>query len=255
VSSPLRGVSAVFFDLDDTLCAYWVAAKAGLRSAFEHAAIPGKSPDEMAEHWAEAFRAFYPALKPEGWYEAYLKSGEPTRTELMRRTLLLAGIDDPELARRIGDRYAEERLRALALFPDAGPIVEWLGERYRLGLITNGPADVQNDEIDALGIRGRFDVILIEGELGFGKPNSEIFRIAEREIGFSGREILFVGNSYAHDVMPALEAGWQAVWIRRPDDVPPSARGAATAPEDPPDGSPAPSAVLGSLAELAPLLT
>lgn len=31
----LSGVKAIYFDLDDTLCAYWDACKQGLRETFE----------------------------------------------------------------------------------------------------------------------------------------------------------------------------------------------------------------------------
>lgn len=244
----------MFFDLDDTLCAYWDAARKGLREAFLKCGPEGWTPDRMAEFWAAAFREFYPRLKAEGWYEAYLRSGETSRTELMRRALLLAGVNDADLARVIGDAYAEERLRALKLFSGALDLLDLLHGRVFLGLITNGPADVQRDEIETLGIGPLFDSVLIEGELGFGKPSPEVFRHAEESCGFSGREVLFVGNSYAHDVRPALEFGWRAVWLRRKEDVPPSSDGERSAKEQMPEGAPKPDAIVASLHELRQLL-
>ena len=80
-------VKVVFFDLDDTLCAYWAAAKKGLRLAFEDHQEHGKKTDEMIGHWAEAFREFSPTIKDTHWYSKYLESGETTRVELMRRVL------------------------------------------------------------------------------------------------------------------------------------------------------------------------
>src|SRR5579862_8239532 len=108
-----ESVRAVFFDLDDTLCAYWDASKIGMRRAFERFGPPGITVDEMIRHWAAAFREFSPTLKQTGWYDGYLKSGEPTRTEQMRLTLLRVGVTDPSRTAALSQAYFEERDRAL----------------------------------------------------------------------------------------------------------------------------------------------
>lgn len=246
---------AVFFDLDDTLCGYWDASKAGLRQTFEQHLPAGFTTDEMVEHWATAFREFSPTLKMTGWYETYLKTGEPTRTEQMRLTLARIGQDDPVMAAKLSEAYGFNRNANLRLFPDAIEILEWLKPRCdAMGLVTNGPADIQRQEIETLGIEPYFPHIYIEGEMGRGKPHQEIFQKISDEVGVKGKEMLFVGNSYAHDVRPALEAGWHAIWIRRPSDVPPSMRGKTALPEERPEGAPEPDAIIGNLSELRTLL-
>lgn len=248
-------VRAVFFDLDDTLCAYWEAAATGLRRTFEQVPCGEVSAEEMVWHWAKAFRAFSKTIKPGPWYEEYLKVGEPTRIEQMRLTLLEAGIDDPSLAKRLSDVYFVERDRALVLFPESLSVLESLAPRFPLGLITNGPADIQNQEIDTLGIRHFFQHFLIEGEMGEGKPLLSVFRRAEEMSGFSGEQVLFVGNSYNHDIHPAIDAGWRTVWVRRPSDVPPSAKGETNVPEPiPNDGRPLPDLIVEELSGLPGLL-
>lgn len=245
------GVRAVFFDLDDTLCAYWQAAAGGLRATFERLRPKGLSVDEMIDCWARSFRKFSKTIKGSGWYEGYLKSGEATRIEQMRLTLLEAGIDDPTMAKELSDIYCFERDKALRLFPEAQEVLDDLSQKYPLGLITNGPADIQNQEIDSLGIRMKFKWILIEGEMGEGKPLLSVFRRAERLAGLMPQELLFVGNSLNHDIRPAIEAGWKTAWIRRPTDVPPSAKGESNTPEPvPDDGSPLPDLIIGSLNEV-----
>lgn len=247
-----EGIEAVFFDLDDTLCGYWEAAGAGLKAAFELCRPLGKEPDEMVGHWSAAFRKFCPTIKGSDWYAEYLKSGEPTRNELMRLTLLEAGIDDPTLAVRVSDRYAVERDRNLRLFPDAVEVLNALRDRFPLGLITNGPADIQRQEVNTLGIERWMSIVLIEGEMGEGKPLRSVFRRAEQFVGKSPDQIVFVGNSYGHDVRPAIEAGWRAIWIRRPSDVAPSS--GDLKPEERPNDAPEPTAVVGSLTEVLKLL-
>ena len=162
---------------------------------------------------------------------------------------------DEELAKQLSETYARERDGALELFEDTVEVLEELKPRYPLGLITNGPADIQRQEIETLGIGRYIDHVFIEGEMRFGKPEPEVFRRAEAAVGFSGPEILFVGNSFAHDIRPAIEAGWRSAWIRRPTDVPPSAAPGGSPVEQAPEGAPEPDVVIGELRELLPLLT
>lgn len=247
-----RTVEAIYFDLDDTLCAYWDASKAALRAAFEGFGPPGVPVETMFAHWAETFRRFSPTVKDSDWYKNYLKFGEPTRVEQMRLALAEAGVDDPALAKALSDAYALERDRRLALFPDALKTLEWLFKRYPLGLITNGPADIQRQEIVTLGIERFFRHILIEGEMGEGKPSPAVFLRAERLMEKEPGQILFVGNSYKHDIVPAIEAGWRTAWIRRASDVPPSANG--NEPEERPADGVIPDVEIGALSELPPML-
>lgn len=248
-----QNIEAVYFDLDDTLCGYWEAAGAGLREAFEACRPMGKEPDEMLGHWGTAFRNFCPSIKGSDWYAEYLKSGESTRNELMRLTLIEAGLPDEDgLSLRIGDAYAAARDRHLKLFPDALELLAALKPRVPIGLITNGPADIQRQEIATLGLDQWIDHVFIEGEMGEGKPLASVFRRAEQAVGLPPEKIVFVGNSYGHDIRPAVEAGWKTIWIRRPSDVAPSAGDAR--PEERPVDGPAPDAVVGSLAEVRDLL-
>ena len=247
-------VRAIYFDLDDTLCGYWTASKAGLHNAFSTHVTEGYSSEEMIRHWAAAFREYAPSIKDTDWFAGYLKNAEPSRTEQMRRTLERIGVTSPELASRLSRTYMEERNRALKLFPDAIAVLDILKKKYPLGLITNGPADVQRQEVETLGIESYFQNIYIEVEMGEGKPSKAVFNRAAAAVGCEPHEVLMIGNSYHHDVLPALTYGWHAIWVRRDSDVPPSAGDSVSNPEQKPDGAPDPDAVIGELSELLPIL-
>jgi putative hydrolase of the HAD superfamily len=253
-SPDLSGIKAVYFDLDDTLCGYWEASKFGMRLAFQKHGPEGFTVDEVVQTWAAAFREFAPTLKQTGWYDGYLKQGEPTRTEQMRLTLLRLGIVDEERAQKLSESYMVERNRALKLFDDAENVLTELKKRFPLGLITNGPADIQRQEIETLAIESYFDHIFIEGEMGEGKPNPSVFARATSAVGCEPHEILFVGNSFAHDVTPAIECGWRAIWVRRATDVPPSSGPGPAQPEEAPQGAAKPDAVIADLTDLLGML-
>ena len=246
-------VKAVFFDLDDTLCGYWIASKAGLRSTFDRHPVPGKTTEEMIQAWGDTFRAFSPELKEKTkLYHEYLSSGTVTRTHQMQLTLLSLGIDDMELAKELSQSYMFERDRYLKLFPDAKIILDKLHGLYPIGLITNGPADIQNQEIDTLGIRHYLHSIFIEGELKIGKPHQIVFDQAAESVQLMADQILMVGNSYGHDIMPAIEYGWVTAWIRRDTDVAVSSRSGK--PEQLPKGAKEPDITISDLTDLIPLL-
>jgi putative hydrolase of the HAD superfamily len=253
-SQAFSSVRAIYFDLDDTLCGYWDACKEGIRRTFEKHGPKHIPVEESIQHWAAAFREFSPTLKKTGWYETYLKNGEPTRTEQMRLTLQRMGIDDQDLARDLSQTYLEERDRCLELFPHAETVLKNLYGRYPLGLITNGPADIQRMEIATLNIEKYFQHIFIEGEQGEGKPLASVFERAARAVGLTPDQLLFVGNSFAHDMAPAIQFGWRTIWVRRESDVPPSAGPEAAKPEEPPKGATMPDAIIHDLDELLRLL-
>lgn len=253
---PFADVRAVFFDLDDTLCGYWDASKAALRETFGLHGPEGHEVEALVRHWAAAFREYAPALRALGHYEGYLKSGEFTRTESMRRTLARLGIEDEAHAQRLSRHYMERRDANLRLFPDALTVLDRLeAGGYRLGLITNGPADIQRQEVATLGIASYFDPIYIEGEVGYGKPDERVLKNAALAVDLPPERILFVGNSYRHDIEPAILAGWKTCWIRRPSDVPPSHDDKeAGHPEIRPTGGAEPDAEIAHLGELLPLM-
>lgn len=249
--SELANIRAIFFDLDDTLCNYWEASKAALRSTFDQHPVAGYSTDELYEAWAKAFRKFAPTLKMTPWYKTYLEIGEPTRTEQMRLTLSELGAVDEHHAKALSDTYGATRDANLRLFDDALDVLNTLKEFYPLGLITNGPADIQRQELRTLNIEHYFDPVLIEGELGFGKPEPDVYAIALRHMqgklpNLSPSEILMVGNSFGHDILGAHLHGWKTAWIRRDSDIPPS----TNKPEEKPEGSPDPTTTIYSLTEL-----
>ncbi len=241
-------IKVIYFDLDDTLCAYWDAAKYALKTTFLAHPEHGQSLEDIQEAWSLCFREFVETIGKTHWYEKYRKSGEITRVELMRRTLERLQVYDDDLAKDLSLTYHIERQAALNLFPEALEVLQALHGHYTLGLITNGPADIQRLEIEKLNIASYFGPIFIEGEIGFGKPDPRVLQMAQEAVQVLPSEILFVGNSYHHDIIPAQTANWQSAWVRRPSDVSPSSRSGK--PEELPEEAVQPSITITDLREL-----
>lgn len=91
-------------------------------------------------------------------------------------------------------------------------------KKVYLGIITNGPSSHQRVKIYAMGLNQWIpeDQMLASGDVGVNKPDPEIFRIAAQKWNLNLEEVIYVGDSYEHDVLASKYAGWKtAVWLDR----------------------------------------
>ena len=196
----------VLFDLDDTLCDYAAARAERLRLAFsldlgEAAAPAAASPRRDVERMIADSLAMHP-------------HGADHFPELFRRH----GVVDAAVAEAAMAWYRTNRFHGLALFADAVATLEavrLMRPAPRLGLVTNGPADVQRPKVELLGVERLVDFVLVSGEFGAWKPDPAIFAEALRLGGATADEAIFVGDSAEHDIAGAQAAGIRAVWVNR----------------------------------------
>lgn len=194
----------IHFDIDGTLCDY---------GADPHSAL-----DEVCRKLSIEV-----SLDPEEYYELYKVvnreapdgSYEEISNEAYRRLLEKAGIPDAALALRVGEEYREARLASLRLYPETLTVIENLAERYRLGIISNGPGEIQRAKLERFGLKGFFDSVVISGEVGVEKPDTAIFRLALERSGAQAAQSAHVGDSLEHDVKGAVRAGLLSLWINR----------------------------------------
>ena len=101
-----------------------------------------------------------------------------------------------------------------ALFPGAVETLKWLRESgCRLALLTNGAAEIQRQKIVRFQLEPLFDLILVEGELGFGKPDERIYRLALTELAASPPETWMVGDNLEWDVGQPQKMGMTGIWV------------------------------------------
>lgn len=138
------------------------------------------------------------------------------RTHVTRLALQELGRDDADLAAAIASTYGALRTRDLRLLDGALETVTWLRERgCRLALVTNGAGSAQRLKIDRFGLEPLFDAILIEGELGFGKPDPRVYRRALEALDAEPRDAWMVGDNLDWDVAPPQRLGMAGIWIDR----------------------------------------
>jgi putative hydrolase of the HAD superfamily len=204
----LNGVNTVVFDLDGTLCYYSVSIK----EAMEQTLRLGGQPSNLVGDLDRA-AARYDALWEEE--ERTHDAGRSLRERIWGRLLGEHGVDEPLLAHTLSDVYTRIRVPSIRLFDGARELLVGLKRRYRLGLLTNGPADMQREKIDALKIGTLFDAVVVSGEIGLYKPDVRVFQYLLEQLRVPPHQALYVGDSYAMDVVGAKEAGMCMAWIRR----------------------------------------
>ena len=201
----------VLFDLDDTLCDYAGARSLRLRRAFsldldpEGSAVP---PPGRADRDLERMIEDSLALHPHGADHFPI---------LFRRHGIVAE-GAAEAAMRW---YRENRFLGLRLFDDAVSTLAAVrltgpGARARrIGLVTNGPAEVQRAKLELLGVAPLVDFAIVSEEFGAWKPDPTIFQEALRLGDASTDEAIFVGDSAEYDMAGARAAGIHSVWVNR----------------------------------------
>lgn len=122
------------------------------------------------------------------------------------------------------------------LYREAVDLLEGLRERYRVGAITNGNADVHH-----IGVGHYFDFVITAAQAGSAKPSPGIFRHALSAAGVPAGECVHVGDNPYADVQGARAQGMRTVWV--------NPTGTAW-----PAGDPRPDATVRHVGEIAELL-
>ena len=86
--------------------------------------------------------------------------------------------------------------------------------RVRMGIVTNGPDDIQNAKVESLGLWPYMGAVIISRAVGLSKPDERIFRVALAALEVKPDEAWFVGDNPVSDILGASAAGLTPVWIR-----------------------------------------
>ena len=194
----------VLFDLDDTLFDFHKAEKIALTKTLVHFGIDP----------TEETLALYSTINAAHWKR--LELGEISREEVKvgryRELFKTIGVEcDPVKA----TAYYESMLAIGHYFmPGAPELLEELYRKYRLYIVSNGTAKVQESRIGSSGIAKYMDGIFISQILGANKPDKQFFDICFAEIpDFSLSETVIIGDSLSSDIKGGINAGITTVWF------------------------------------------
>ena len=200
---------AVIFDLDDTLCDYAAAREARLRRAFtlcRNGGVRSRHAIDLDRMIAESIQ-----MHPHG-------------ADHFQKLFARFGIADADEASAAADWYRTNRFHGLRLFPGVAAVFASVRDVVSthdpkaarpIGIVTNGPTEVQRAKLTLLQIDRLVDFVLVSEEFGVAKPDPAIFHEALRLAGVKPEEAIFVGDSAEFDMAGARAAGIPTVWVNR----------------------------------------
>lgn len=92
-------------------------------------------------------------------------------------------------------------------------VLRQLAVRCPLVLVSNFYGNIRT-VLQEFGFDGLFQHVIESAVVGVRKPDPQIFLLGVEALGLRADEVTVVGDSMAKDILPARQAGCQAIWLR-----------------------------------------
>ena len=197
-------IEFLLLDLDDTILDFHSAERIALSKTIR--AFGLEPTDAILNRYHEINK----------WHWEQLEKGKLTRSQLQEgrfaRLFRELGLEVDAVA---CTRSYERNLSVGHYFlPGAEEAVKRLHEKYRLFLVSNGTAVVQQGRLTSAGLYPWFEKVFISQEVGFNKPDKKFFDRCFAQIpGFDPAKALMVGDSLTSDIQGGINAGLRTVWV------------------------------------------
>jgi putative hydrolase of the HAD superfamily len=142
----------------------------------------------------------YPEIKVEEAFDAICNTHSIWETDN-----IILGI---EAART----FRSSSVRSMQAFPQSVNMLEALKD-FPLALVSNGQRVFSEPELRFLGLYHRFKTVIFSSDVGYQKPDENIFKLAARQLDLAPREILSIGDSMERDILPAIRIGMRGIHI------------------------------------------
>lgn len=200
-------ISAVSFDVDQTLIDTDRVIMRSMESVRDELIrrVPGEQSRSLTveEMWSIRDRE-------EKGYTGDVRDYDEIRRNSFLKMLEYVGYSGPDISQRLNESYLKYRYKDIQPYEDVVPVLDALGPRYTLGLLSNG-----NNYPEYFGLAGRFDFAVFAQDVRIEKPDPRIFRIAVKRASCELSQIMHVGDSLETDVAAAQAVGAMGVWLNR----------------------------------------
>ena len=118
------------------------------------------------------------------------------------------------LPEMMGELYRAASLFRLQLYPDVKNVLKKLQKKYTLAAVSDGQSLWAKAELNAVGLTGYFDPLLVSSDYGYRKPDARLFKKALKKMKMTPQEVIFIGNDLYRDVYGANELGIKSVFFK-----------------------------------------
>ncbi len=218
ISFPRR-YEAVFFDMGYTLVYFNPVQELIVQGALR-AEGTERSEEEIRAGMRDVWGSYYRDAET-ATFPATAEYDEELQLAQGHRLLARLGLGgDGDLSQRYLASIDEAfgRPNVLCLYPEVEDVLSALrGEGYRLGIVSNWSWNLRS-RVRQVGLDSYFEVVWGSAYAGCNKPHPGIFRQAAVRMAAPAvppDRVLYVGDSYEHDVRGARSAGWDVVLLDR----------------------------------------
>jgi len=95
----------------------------------------------------------------------------------------------------------------------AVPVLDVLATRYPMFLVSNFYGNLRTI-LREFRLTHYFQAVIESAEVGFRKPDPQIFQIALAKAGCRPEEAVVIGDSYKNDIQPAITLGCPSIWLK-----------------------------------------
>ncbi len=203
----------LFFDLDRTLWDFDTNNKVTFNEMHKKFQLEALGVED-----AETFYIRYQKINFALWeqYKQQQITKEVLNYNRFFESLMLYGIDNPDLALEMGAYYITASPRKTTLYPGTIELLDILHRHYQMHIITNGFDEVQFVKMQNSGLSKYFDKIITSERAGFKKPHKGIFEFALRETGAQIAESIIIGDDPDADIQGARLIGMDQIWVKHP---------------------------------------
>lgn len=208
----------IFFDLDNTLYSHEYAFEKAIQDCYQ----------DLVDEWIEK-KISFKDVPLEDWFDVFkyfsdlfwitYEKKECTQVEY-RRKRFLSTMQHFKLpchaseADWFHEKYYDQANHYVQPYPGLYQLLQFLiDEKVELGIITNGRRKTQLEKFKKLRLYRyiKEENFYVSEELNLEKPDPTIFKQA---LGYEKpSNALFIGDTWEHDIVGAIEAGWQAIYL------------------------------------------
>ena len=217
------GIGAILFDVDETL----FDRKLAQRLVLER--LPVCLPEIFGGITIDTLLAAWQASDRETSDHKYTVD-DIRASRNVRSAFFLSSLGLPAgHTEAVTDFYLDTYPKVPAPIDGTSEVVAACAAQLPVGVVSNAYPDVQYGKLDTLGLRHLFRCVVLSEEYGGPrKPAAEIFLRGCELLDAAPSSTLYVGDSFANDVIGARAAGLVSCWYN-PQGLPPP--GGEAAPE------------------------
>ena len=194
----------ILFDADDTLFDFQKTEKHALENL-----MCSLDTDHDKDYCINIYREINTNIWKE--FEEGKITSDKLKVERFQRLIDKLNLSDDAI--KLSNLYVKFLSEGSFLYEDTKNILDYLSKNYKLGIITNGLAEVQHKRIRESEVSHYFDEIIISSEVKIAKPDPKIFEYALNLLNHNDKSsVLMIGDSLTSDIKGGINTSIDTCW-------------------------------------------